>query len=58
LTPDRALGLIPGSLTFGFLPVIPLLVAQLLVMAVVSAVTKSPSREIIDEYRSLFDGQW
>lgn len=52
------LGFLPGSLTFGFLPVIPLLVVQAAVMVVVSLLTSPPTEERIDEYRSLFEGHW
>jgi len=52
------LGVIPGDLAFGFLPVIPLLVVQLLAMAVVTLATDPPAEKIVDEYRSLFNGQW
>lgn len=52
------LGVIPQAYTFGFLQVIPLLVVQLAVMVIVTALTPKPSEDRIEEYRELFDGTW
>ncbi|QIO24933.1 sodium:solute symporter [Haloarcula sp. JP-L23] len=52
------LGVIPQTLTLGFLQVIPLLVVQLVVMIVVTAATPKPKEDRIEEYRELFDGTW
>ena len=52
------LGLLPGSLTFGFLPVIPLLVLQIVLMLVVTLATSPPSEDRIAAYRNLFEDSW
>ncbi|GGN10370.1 sodium:solute symporter family protein [Halarchaeum nitratireducens] len=52
------LGVLPGSLTVGFLPVIPVLVAQAVVMVAVALVTAPPDDERVDQYRTLFEGEW
>ena len=52
------LGFLPGSLTFGFLPFIPLLVSQLVVMAVVTYATSVSDDAPVDEYEDLFADVW
>jgi Na+/proline symporter len=48
------LGVIPQTLTFGFLQFIPVLVVQLIVMVIVALMTSKPSEERINEYDELF----
>lgn len=52
------LGVLPGSLTFGFLPFIPILIVQVVVMAVVARVTAPPSEGRIRAYESAFPDRW
>jgi SSS family solute:Na+ symporter len=52
------LGLLPGSLTFGFMPFVPVFATQVLVTLLVGYVTDAPSRERVYEYFSLYDGVW
>jgi SSS family solute:Na+ symporter len=52
------LGLVPPTLTFGFLPVIPVLVAQIVLMVVTTYATSPPEDGRIEEYEGLFEGIW
>jgi len=52
------LGVLPENLSFGFLPVIPLLVVQLVAMLVVTLATSPPSEKRIDAYEKLFSDSW
>lgn len=52
------LGVLPDSLTFGFLPFVPLLVVQVVVMVAVSAVTDAAAGDRIEEYERLFQDVW
>jgi len=51
-------GLLPASLTFGFLPFIPVFVSQLVVMAVVTYLTSVPDSAPVGEYEALFEDVW
>jgi SSS family solute:Na+ symporter len=52
------LGLLPSSLTFGFLPFVPLVVTQLLVMIVVAYATEQPPKDKVQQYEELFEHIW
>jgi SSS family solute:Na+ symporter len=51
-------GLLPMSLTFGFLPFIPLVVSQLVVMVVVAYMTAEPPADTLEQYQQLFQNVW
>jgi SSS family solute:Na+ symporter len=52
------LGLLPMDLTFGFLPFVPIVVTQLLLMVVVSYMTSVPESAPVGEYEALFENVW
>ncbi|QLG61264.1 sodium:solute symporter family protein [Halorarum salinum] len=52
------LGLLPEGLTFGFLPFVPILVSQLLVMIVATYATSVPDEAPVEEYEALFEDVW
>lgn len=52
------LGLLPESLTFGFLPFIPVAVSQLVLMIVVAYLTPKPPEERVSQYERLFENVW
>lgn len=52
------LGLLPMSLTFGFLPFIPVLVSQIIVMAIATLATSVSEDAPVEEYERLFEGIW
>lgn len=52
------LGLLPQSLTFGFLPFIPLAVSQLVVMVAVAYATEEPPADKVAQYEQLFEDVW
>jgi SSS family solute:Na+ symporter len=52
------LGLLPSNLTFGFLPFVPLVVTQLIVMIVVAYATEQPPKDKIQQYEDLFEHIW
>lgn len=52
------LGLLPPSLTFGFLPFVPLAVSQIVVMILVAYTTAEPNADRVREYEQLFENVW
>ncbi len=52
------LGYLPGSLTFGFLPFIPVLVSQLVVMVLATYASSVPDDAPVEEYEDLFSDVW
>ncbi|WP_435362863.1 sodium:solute symporter family protein [Haloarchaeobius sp. DYHT-AS-18] len=52
------LGVAPTSVTFGFLPFIPLLVLQILVMVAVTFVTDPAPQARVQEYEETFEDVW
>lgn len=52
------LGIIPAQFAFGFLPVIPLLIIQILSIVVLMFVGPKPSEDRIEQYQELFKGVW
>lgn len=52
------LGLLPQSLTFGYLPFIPLAVSQLVVMITVAYATSEPPADKVAQYERLFEDVW
>lgn len=52
------LGVLPTSLTFGFLPFIPLVVTQILLMVVVTYATAEPPADKLEMYERLFEEVW
>jgi SSS family solute:Na+ symporter len=52
------LGWLPPSLSFGFLPIVPVLIAQIVVMAVVILATSPAPEERTAQYRSLLENIW
>ncbi len=52
------LGVLPGTLSYGFMPFVPVLVAQIFVVHAVSYLTISPSQRRVREYTELFRGVW
>lgn len=52
------LGLIPATVTYGFMPFVPVLLAQIITVHSVSLLTAAPSRERVQEYTDLFRGVW
>lgn len=51
-------GLVPETLRFGFLPVIPLLVGQILITHLISHFTRRPTDEFIRDYFATFRKAW
>ena len=49
---------LPDAWTFGFTPIVPLLLVQIVIVAVVPYVTAQPPAERVEEYFDLFDGVW
>ena len=49
-------GLLPGWLTAGFMPFVPVAVSQILVTAAVGLVTETPPTAVVDAYFELYDG--
>lgn len=52
------LGLLPQGLAFGFLPFIPLVVSQLVVMVAVAYATAEPPADKVAQYERLFENVW
>lgn len=52
------LGVIPQSLTFGFMPFMPVFVVQVALVLAVGYLTSPPSAERVREYFRLYDGVW
>lgn len=52
------LNLLPMSLTFGFLPFVPIVITQLILMIVVSYATSVPESAPVGEYEALFEDVW
>lgn len=52
------LNVLPESLTFGFMPFIPVLAVQIGLTLVVGYATEAPDRQRIHAYFELFDGVW
>lgn len=52
------LGVIPQSLTFGFMPFMPVFVTQVVVTLAVGYYTNTPSPNRVREYFELYDGVW
>jgi SSS family solute:Na+ symporter len=52
------LGWLPATWTFGFTSIVPLMVVQIVVVAVVPYVTSQPPAERVNAYFDLFDGVW
>lgn len=52
------LGILPGSLSFGFLPMAPVLIGQIIGMVLVAQLTTRPSKERIAEYKQAFPDRW
>lgn len=51
------LGWLPGALTFGYLPFVPIAVSQLVVMGAVNLVTTTGDTPV-DQYEELFENVW
>jgi len=49
---------LPDAWTFGFTAIVPLMIVQIVVVAVVPYFTSQPPAERVDEYFELFDGIW
>lgn len=52
------LDILPEMLLFGFQPIIPLSIGQLIVVGVIPFFTPQPSAERVEEYFSLFEHVW
>lgn len=52
------LGLLPEALLFGFEPIVPLMIGQIVLVGVIPYFTTKPPAERVDEYFELFDGVW
>lgn len=52
------LGVLSSGITFGFLPFVPLLVSQLVIMALVTYATSVPDDAPVAEYERLFEDVW
>lgn len=49
---------LPDAWTFGFTAIVPLMIVQIVVVAVVPYFTAQPPAERVEEYFDLFDGIW
>jgi len=52
------LGVLPQTLTFGFLPFVPLVVTQLVLMVIVAYATDEPPADTVAQYERLFENVW
>ncbi|MGQ4556048.1 sodium:solute symporter family transporter [Halobellus sp. GM3] len=52
------LGVLPNSLTFGFLPFVPLVVTQIVLMVIVAYATEKPPKDKVEQYERLFENIW
>jgi SSS family solute:Na+ symporter len=52
------LGVLPQSLTFGFMPFVPVFAVQILLTLGVGYVTDTPDHQRVREYFELFEGVW
>lgn len=51
-------GVVPMQYAFGFMPFVPVFVAQVVLTLAVGYLTDTPSQERVGEYFELFDGVW
>lgn len=52
------LGWLPSAWTFGFTPVVPLIIVQAILVGLIPYVTAQPPAERVEEYFDLFEGIW
>lgn len=52
------LGWLPAAWLFGFEPIVPLIIVQIVLVGAIPYVTAQPPAERVEEYFDLFDGVW